>query len=69
MSEAQHLVRMANQIADNFSYHDDAAARVADHLGRFWAPTMRRTLMELAQSGQAEIDPVVREALNTLDAR
>ena len=66
MQEVEHLVKMANQIAANFSFHDDAVERVADHLKRFWAPSMRSTLIEFEQSGQAELDTVAREALKRL---
>ena len=44
MQEIEHLVKMANQIADNFSFHGDAEKRTADHLRRFWAPSMRRVM-------------------------
>ena len=40
MKEVQQLAKMANQIADNFSFHDDAVDRITDHLNRFWAPSM-----------------------------
>lgn len=66
MNESDQLVKMANQIADNFSFHDDASARVADHIQRFWAPSMRQQLARLAESGDAGIKPVVREAVGQL---
>ena len=50
-SEIDHLLKMANDITANFSYHDDAAERIADHIGRFWAPRMRRQLIEYSESG------------------
>lgn len=43
------LVKMANQIGAFFeaeSAPDVAAANIADHLRRFWAPRMRREIME-----------------------
>ena len=51
MQEIDQLVKMANQIADNFSFHDDAVDRLADHLQRFWAPSMRKKLMEFLEAG------------------
>lgn len=66
MQEVEHLVKMANQIAANFSFHDDAAERIADHLRRFWAPSMRDRLIEHERSGPAGLDPAVREALKRL---
>jgi hypothetical protein len=50
----------------NFSFHDDAVERIADHLKRFWAPSMQRKLIEFDQSGEAELQPGVREALKAL---
>lgn len=44
-----YLVKMVNEIAAGFSALPDQAAasrEVAGHLGRFWAPQMRRQLME-----------------------
>jgi formate dehydrogenase subunit delta len=66
MQEVQQLAKMANQIADNFSFHDDAVDRITDHLKRFWAPSMQRKLIDFDQSGEAELKPEVREALKAL---
>jgi molybdopterin-guanine dinucleotide biosynthesis protein A len=63
MQEVEHLVNMANQIADNFSFHDDAVDRTSDHLQRFWAPSMLRMLIEFDASGGAGLKPSVRDAL------
>ena len=41
------LVRMAEQIAANMNYTDDSelvAAKIADHLARFWDPRMQEAL-------------------------
>jgi formate dehydrogenase subunit delta len=51
MQEIDQLVKMANQIADNFSFHEDAVDRLVDHLQRFWAPSMRKQLIELLEDG------------------
>lgn len=66
MQEVQQLVKMANQIADNFSFHDNAVDRITDHLKRFWAPSMQRKLIDFDQSGEAELKPEVRAALKAL---
>ena len=42
---------MANDIAVNLKFHTDAAERIADHINRFWAPRMRRLLLEYADEG------------------
>jgi formate dehydrogenase subunit delta len=62
------LERMANQIARNFAAQpdDDAAAGVADHLQRFWDPTMRRDLAEAVASDQVKVSPAVRDAIRRM---
>ncbi len=47
-TETTHLVSMANDIAANLSFQDDAADKIADHINRFWAPRMRQLLLEYA---------------------
>ena len=63
MAEIDQLIKMANQIAANFSFHEDAVERVADHLQRFWAPAMTRQLRDHAAAGGAGLDKTVVEAL------
>ncbi|NWK78401.1 formate dehydrogenase subunit delta [Aquitalea sp. LB_tupeE] len=51
-----HLVKMANQISDFFSAdssEEEAAAEIASHLQRFWAPAMRQRLAEAVEQGEA----------------
>jgi formate dehydrogenase subunit delta len=64
--ELQRITQMANQIAANFSFHDDQAVRLADHLNRFWAPSMRHTLLAHVASGGAGLEPAVIEAAGLL---
>jgi formate dehydrogenase subunit delta len=67
MSDVDHMIKMANQIAENFSLHDDQVARTADHLKRFWAPQMRRKLAaHVAGGGKGVSGPVV-EALKQIE--
>ena len=66
MKEIDRLVKMANQIADNFSFHDDVVERIADHLSRFWAPPMRRQLVEHASDGGDGLRPAVQQAVRRL---
>jgi formate dehydrogenase subunit delta len=66
MREIDHLVKMANQIADNFSFHADAEERTADHLRRFWAPSMRQRLAEYSSAGGGGLQPVAQRALQQL---
>ena len=45
--ELAHLIKMANQIAINLAYGDSleqSAARVSDHIVRFWAASMKNKL-------------------------
>lgn len=63
MSELESLVKMANQIADNFSFHEDAVDRTADHLRRFWAPSMRERLLEAVRDGEVQLKPVAENAI------
>ncbi len=60
------LVRMANQIGANFAHLGDetAAAETADHLRRFWAPSMRQEFLEAV--GASELNPVARGARELL---
>jgi formate dehydrogenase subunit delta len=50
-SEIDHLLKMANDIAENLSFHADADERIADHINRFWAPRMRKLLIGHVASG------------------
>jgi formate dehydrogenase subunit delta len=64
---ADKLVHMANQIGQFFAAMPDAAeARdgIANHLQRYWAPTMRHELLAALDAGEAQaLAPLVREAL------
>lgn len=66
MAEIDQLVKMANQIAANFGFHEDGANRLADHLKRFWAPAMIRQLRDHADAGGAGLETAVLQALNLL---
>ena len=47
-SEISHLITMANDIAANLDFQDEAEERIADHINRFWAPRMRKLLVDYA---------------------
>ena len=59
------LERMANQIARQFAPYPplEAAAGVAEHLQRFWAPSMRRDLAEAIAANKVEVADAVRDAV------
>jgi formate dehydrogenase subunit delta len=64
------LIYMANQIG-KFCIsqgRDTAAARVAEHLTKFWDPRMRDTIVRYWEAGGAKLDPCVREAVARLRA-
>ena len=68
MKEIDQLVKMANQIAANFKFHEDGVERLADHLRRFWAPVMIRQLSEYCDTGGSGVDEMVPKALRQLHA-
>lgn len=57
---------MANDIAVNLKFHADADERVADHITRFWAPRMRKLLLEYADEGGQGISEHLLPALKIL---
>lgn len=61
------LVQMVNQIARFFdAQQGDAAAQTAQHLHSYWAPSMRRALVEFLQSGGEGLGPSARRAAEVL---
>ena len=68
MQDVERLVKMANQIADNFSWHDDAVERTAEHLRRFWAPSMRASLVDFEAAGGNGLNEAARAAVRRLTA-
>lgn len=62
-----NLIKMANQIGAFFETmqdHDKALADIAKHLKNFWAPPMRRALLDyVEQEGGSELRPMVLEAV------
>ncbi len=67
--DVDKLVRMANQIAANFDYGTDkekVAAGVADHLTRFWTPSMRAAVIEGYRKKVIELSPIAARAVEML---
>jgi formate dehydrogenase subunit delta len=62
-----NLVQMANRIGEFFQAqpdHAEALAGIANHIEKFWAPTMRADMAQhLAQHQGEGLLPVVKEAL------
>lgn len=67
--EVSHLVSMANDIANNLSFHADSDERIADHINRFWAPRMRALLLDYAAAGGQELSTALLPALDKLKTR
>jgi formate dehydrogenase subunit delta len=65
-TELDHLVHMANDIARNLAFNEDAEARIVDHLQRFWAPELRRKIREHATAGGAGLSDLARAAVKRL---
>ncbi|HMN92769.1 MAG TPA: formate dehydrogenase subunit delta [Hydrogenophaga sp.] len=70
--DTEHLVQMANRIAEFFDAmpdHGEAVEGVAQHIRRFWEPRMRAALLQHArQTREAGLHPLVAEALRTHEA-
>lgn len=66
-TELDHLVEMANDIARNFSFHPDTESRIADHLTRFWAPSMKRSIAAHVRAGGAGLAAPAIAAVKRLD--
>lgn len=66
--ELDHLVQMANDIARNLAFYDDADERIADHLQRFWAPSMRGMITRHVEHGGAGLSDLALAAVKRLPA-
>jgi len=62
--EMDHLVSMANDIAANLSFQNNADAKIADHINRFWAPRMRGLLLEYAANDGEGLSEALLPALD-----
>jgi formate dehydrogenase subunit delta len=67
----QRLVRMANQIADNFSAmsEGEATSGAADHLQRYWTPKMVSEIIVHADSGESGLNLAAATAVAELKRR
>jgi formate dehydrogenase subunit delta len=68
--EIHHLAKMANEIGGFFEQmpdHAEAVNSIAAHLKNFWAPRMRRQIIEYAREDGAGLAAIVREAILTLE--
>jgi formate dehydrogenase subunit delta len=68
-TELEHLIQMVNQIADNIAIgesDDVAAAKLADHIKRFWARSMKQQIIKYAETDCADLKPIAKQALALL---
>jgi formate dehydrogenase subunit delta len=67
--DAQHLIKMANQIGAFFESMPDrkeAQEGVANHIEKFWDPRMRKAFLTSIDSKQdKDLSSFVREAILT----
>ena len=64
--ELAHLIKMANQIAINLDYGDASelsADRVADHIVRFWATSMKHKILNYAKCDGSELHQITKTAV------
>tara|TARA_B110000908_G_scaffold102750_1_gene121089 strand:+ start:680 stop:916 length:237 start_codon:yes stop_codon:yes gene_type:complete len=71
MSESStlHLIEMANQIALNLTHGKEqleCISEIANHIQRFWAPSMRGQLIEQVAQNDPQINPLVNKAVELL---
>lgn len=68
-----NLIEMANRIGEFFAAQPgrvEALDGIATHLCKFWAPRMRRQLLDQLDHGEAEgLSELVREAIERHRAR
>ncbi len=66
---ADHLGKMANQIAQFFETQpdrDEAVAGVLNHMQKFWEPRMRSAIIEYRNAGGAGLRELAAEAVSRL---
>ncbi len=71
MSHDTKLVYMANQIGKFFASQGEAKAvdGIANHLAKFWDPSMRRALIAQTEAGAAAgLDPLPAKAVAKIAA-
>lgn len=68
MSTADRLIYMANQIARNLAAEgpERSVAMVADHLGKYWDPAMRRRIVALARDRPDALSPLAAAAVDLI---
>jgi formate dehydrogenase subunit delta len=68
-SQVKNLISMLNQISDNNNYKktdEEAAKVVANHIKKFWAPSMRDSITKYSAEGGSELSNISKLALTHL---
>ncbi|HEX5307425.1 MAG TPA: formate dehydrogenase subunit delta [Dyella sp.] len=68
----EHLSQMVNDIASYFASEPDhgvGVTGVADHLRKFWDPSMRRAIIAHLEAGGEGLGAMGKEAVRELAAR
>lgn len=62
------LIYMANQIGKYFAsqHRQDPVEGIANHLRKFWDPSMRRAITAYVDQGGQGLDPPVLQAVQSL---
>jgi len=65
------LIYMANQIGKFFASqrHEMAVEGIADHIAKFWDPSMRAKIFAHLEDGGEGLDALVKEAVERLAAK
>ena len=67
--DVSKLMQMANQIGafyEGMPNREHALLDIANHIRRFWAPRMRKELLQhVDQHGDADLIEIVREMIRT----
>lgn len=68
-SQVENLVSMLNQIASNNNYkktEEETALIVANHVKKFWARSMKKTIVSHAASDEAQLSITIKIAIAQL---
>jgi formate dehydrogenase subunit delta len=71
MNQLDTLIHMANQIADNNSHYgtqEEAAERVAAHLTKFWARSMKQQIIAYLQQDGSKLNPLAQISVTQMQA-
>ena len=62
----QHLIKMANQIANSIPTRDDIPSQISSHMRQFWTTEMLKTLRTIAAETPDILSEDVHSALQSL---